>query len=150
MVRFLQTAMNDSRSFPHARGDGPLSGAFGAPSPGFSPRPWGWSACIAQVYPFGNVFPTPVGMVRVENSTTGADACFPHARGDGPPFKFIRRINQEFSPRPWGWSMLFRAADLEGFVFPTPVGMVRLRTWPIRTMRGFPHARGDGPRKSKQ
>ncbi len=51
----------------------------------------------------------------------------------------------EFSPRPWGWSVTRYASATDGFVFPTPVGMVRIVHLALINQHRFPHARGDGP-----
>ena len=66
MVRVSLCAIRRDDRFPHARGDGPVVLANDIGMRGFSPRPWGWSAMrILKLY--GHyVFPTPVGMVRVD------------------------------------------------------------------------------------
>ena len=49
---------------PHARGDGPASGASSGHRNTCSPRPWGWPVESPGVQPGVEVFPTPVGMAR--------------------------------------------------------------------------------------
>ena len=51
----------------------------------------------------------------------------------------------EFSPHAWGWSSPVAPPDPELMVFPTRVGMVRLRRARLRKLVCFPHTRGDGP-----
>ena len=65
MVRNTDSARSRVYSFPHARGDGPAVLYPGTPDEVFSPRPWGWSALHHSSCPPGGVFPTPVGMVRI-------------------------------------------------------------------------------------
>ena len=55
-----------------------------------------------------------------------------------------------FSPRPWGWPVVFETAVRFGRVFPTPVGMARRRRRINFGRFGFPHARGDGPIMDQQ
>ena len=156
-----------SMSFPHARGDGPFPPPRATSRNRFSPRPWGWSVhqfrlqCLPVFSPrpwgwsvgsFAGglsklVFPTPVGMVRKHRRERDDRGSFPHARGDGPRGKEARCCRCRFSPRPWGWSAVSEARKRKAPVFPTPVGMVRAFSVSSFTIRCFPHARGDGPRK---
>ena len=105
MVRIPAPTRPPPAGFPHARGDGP--GGCGATSSlrSFSPRPWGWSVVASRSPCAGNVFPTPVGMVRCSTSRKSIYHCFPHARGDGPKLRFAAISSAKFSPRPWGWSV---------------------------------------------
>ena len=50
-----------------------------------------------------------------------------------------------FSPRPWGCSVVGNGQGLGLQVFPTPVGMFRIRRVGVMRLIGFPHARGDVP-----
>ena len=131
--------------FPHARGDGPSRHFSRVQSRTFSPRPWGWSGRPGRIVRALLVFPTPVGMVRRNKFFTPSMACFPHARGDGPQFPNKQYPEKRFSPRPWGWSVIWSYPSEAERVFPTPVGMVRKRARHHELLRGFPHARGDGP-----
>ena len=90
--------------FPHARGDGPQTGMTVANRIPFSPRPWGWSAGSRGRPPGTRVFPTPVGMVRIDIALPAFLPRFPHARGDGPNRRQVLACDRWFSPRPWGWS----------------------------------------------
>ena len=64
MVRLVAASRSLGSSFPHARGDGPLSDLTPLVAHPFSPRPWGWSVAIGIAKIKNSVFPTPVGMVR--------------------------------------------------------------------------------------
>ena len=133
-------------SFPHARGDGPQRGFLPNDLVGFSPRPWGWSEAERRIRDFTFVFPTPVGMVRLNENFSETEKCFPHARGDGPLIRVPTVKAPVFSPRPWGWSVDDQLTVQIDCVFPTPVGMVRLPAEQPAIFAGFPHARGDGPK----
>ncbi len=61
---------------------------------------------------YGNVFPTPVGMVRSISPASAQRAGFPHARGDGPACAVELKTSDGFSPRPWGWSVKMTVALL--------------------------------------
>ena len=52
-------------SFPHTRGDGPLTSSHFAMMRSFSPHPWGWTVHTSRTGDGHRVFPTPVGMDRV-------------------------------------------------------------------------------------
>ena len=73
MVRHRVQAQRHAQGFPHARGDGPSALAKAGTPPWFSPRPWGWSAVGVGSPTHPQVFPTPVGMVRLELPTYPAD-----------------------------------------------------------------------------
>ncbi len=133
------------KGFPHARGDGPPWGAVAKNGMMFSPRPWGWSATASAYATISNVFPTPVGMVRILIIDGCVGAGFPHARGDGPAAMTRTMATGQFSPRPWGWSAKGSDGNNIAGVFPTPVGMVRFLPICHGLVLSFPHARGDGP-----
>ena len=82
-------------------------------------------------------------MVRDDQPAVRTRWRFPHARGDGPTSQSVS-VRQPFSPRAWGWSAGGRPC-VSGEVFPTRVGMVRLRHYATQRTGRFPHARGDGP-----
>ncbi len=146
MVRQSPWYQPCNRSFPHARGDGPHETTAPMVAAAFSPRPWGWSVLLQSRGPRHVVFPTPVGMVRMDAMNDCKRDSFPHARGDGPFPVASSSPSWEFSPRPWGWSG-HRADDVTpSTVFPTPVGMVRSTSNQQKPQQSFPHARGDGPR----
>ncbi len=70
---------------------------------------------------------------------------FPHGCGDGPSWWRMLTDGSSFSPRVWGWSAGGTLAAVGGVVFPTGVGMVRIRRRPERSRLSFPHGCGDGP-----
>src|ERR1700693_6290348 len=94
--------------------------------------------------PEKGVFPTRVGMVRLNTRSASTCFSFPHARGDDPSAPSIRPPNIWFSPRAWGWSVLALVEQGMSNVFPTRVGMVRALTGTTAPTVSFPHARGDG------
>ena len=145
MDRVVRTCSPPRKRFPHARGDGPLDAYVHESIHRFSPRPWGWTVRDDLVSCRAVVFPTPVGMDRYSSRSLQRLASFPHARGDGPELHTTFRESDKFSPRPWGWTVLDAAAHRLDTVFPTPVGMDRGRGVHRQRVRGFPHARGDGP-----
>ena len=94
------------------------------------------------------VFPTYAGMVRNGWRVSGFCTSFPHVCGDGP-FREVPAIDGVgFSPRMWGWSGGLEAIVHHDAVFPTYVGMVRMRTRQAIYHRCFPHVCGDGPLSS--
>ena len=94
------------------------------------------------------VFPTRVGMVRFVAASASSRIGFPHPRGDGPNFSCSFCVRSEFSPPAWGWSAMPTGKVFMRQVFPTRVGMVRIRVGINRTDGRFPHPRGDGPPES--
>ena len=84
MVRCFSGKGTETRSFPHARGDGPFADSGALVFLVFSPRPWGWSDEYERTKNLLKVFPTPVGMVRKHPLQSSDRGGFPHARGDGP------------------------------------------------------------------
>ncbi len=74
---------------------------------------------------------------------------FPHARGDGPDVREVLKKRTTFSPRTWGWSVQDAVCGGHSVVFPTHVGMVRSPRRMVPGGRGFPHARGDGPKSTE-
>src|SRR3990172_8754568 len=69
---------------PHARGDGPVSGRMQIVLISCSPRAWGWTAEGHFLGLAQEVFPTRVGMDRVQTLRLASGMSVPHARGDGP------------------------------------------------------------------
>ena len=125
MVRAMRPRRSLPRSFPHARGDGPVPGFNSGEWLEFSPRPWGWSVSGNSPLTDQVVFPTPVGMVLESYSTTASNSSFPHAGGVGPYHTPVAIKCKPFPPGPWGWSEPPLFTSPEPDVFPTPVGMVR-------------------------
>ena len=71
--------------------------------------------------------------------------CFPHPRGDGPRGRLGQARGGAFSPPAWGWSGVGGQSAKCLPVFPTRVGMVRLKRVGQTSGECFPHPRGDGP-----
>ncbi len=165
MVRRFERTHAASFGFPHPRGDGPPSSGhvivafqFSLPrgdGPAaliddadkreFSPPAWGWSAACGAGLRSGDVFPTRVGMVRSSGPLPYCFIRFPHPRGDGPRLVHLGPRTVMFSPPAWGWSA---NSDFKGHgmpVFPTRVGMVRVKGAQCSHILCFPHPRGDGP-----
>jgi len=127
MVRRRSDDFPQGKRFPHPRGDGPYSMTSARTSLWFSPPAWGWSDAGAGIRGGAEVFPTRVGMVRVNQFTIHRSPCFPHPRGDGPVFPGSLASEPKFSPPAWGWSELDARFQAQHLVFPTRVGMVRLQ-----------------------
>ena len=127
------------------RGDGPFFRLIQRERVPFSPRAWGWSRAAMTTDVWQWVFPTCVGMVRLDGTVFMPDRCFPHVRGDGPERPRSSFIASAFSPRAWGWSSDRNSAIPVRIVFPTCVGMVRTGRMPECGALCFPHVRGDGP-----
>ncbi len=122
----MTTPMESSWSVPHTRGDGPL---FPAST---------WSTCARVPHTRGDgprggnvdglpilVFPTRVGMDRIEDEAMQENVGVPHTRGDGPNLR-----NEGID---------------ESCVFPTRVGMDRRELQSCCRSSRVPHTRGDGP-----
>ena len=71
--------------------------------------------------------------------------CFPHACGDESEYIPEEDINDIFSPRVWGWILLYNEKQEESKIFPTHVG-INLRLWSSRQLwRSTPRTCGDEP-----
>ena len=86
-----------------------------------------------------------MGMVRVSGSIGIHLQRIPHARGDGPWLVRLAVGMGWYSPRAWGWSDEPSTGCCRCSVFPTRVGMVRIKRVVSWLSAGIPHARGDGP-----
>src|ERR1035438_7690934 len=149
MVRWSQTSRGWRACIPHPRGDGPALARNPEFVPPYSPPAWGWSGARLHDGADLRVFPTRVGMVRGSSQQPDRRSCIPHPRGDGPQIAFSVPFVMMYSPPAWGWSDRRVLAKLAILVFPTRVGMVRMRP-PLRRRRPrIPHPRGDGPASSK-
>ena len=126
MVRWWWRRALQTRSCPHARGDGPELRLERKERRELSPREWGWSDSRGREGAGEHVVPTRVGMVR---------------RGTCRPAS-----PRPLSPREWGWSVRRLVRDPRHLVVPTRVGMVRGRSFTRPPRRCCPHACGDGPR----
>jgi len=127
MFRMRKIKENNIHSFPHARGDVPPALAIRQPVVLFSPRAWGCSAGGDLVQIQNTVFPTRVGMFRFFAASFIHSGRFPHARGDVPSWTETAGGIEEFSPRAWGCSEIRLIRYRATMVFPTRVGMFRMR-----------------------
>ena len=84
-------------------------------------------------------------MDRGISPTSPARPSVPHARGDGPPSASVFTETSLCSPRTWGWTVVQNTSTTGGYVFPTHVGMDRIRKFQSLGCPCVPHARGDGP-----
>ncbi len=131
--------------FPHPRGDGPIPAPRLIPWSVFSPPAWGWPGRSLLGGRGIRVFPTRVGMARLQRSTSGGEASFPHPRGDGPIQRERTGRVSRFSPPAWGWPGERVDRRESPAVFPTRVGMARSHPRRLPSRPCFPHPRGDGP-----
>ena len=111
----------------------------------FSPHAWGCSVEVAPRAHAGNVFPTRVGMFRTRTRVRSAGWCFPHTRGDVPICLALVMRGLPFSPHAWGCSGDDEPGGEARGVFPTRVGMFRVRRMISSSWCCFPHTRGDVP-----
>ena len=133
--------------FPHTRGDVPVSLGFTFAFPMFSPHAWGCSERCNSFARLLQVFPTRVGMFRLDEPSKTLALCFPHTRGDVPIERLKISPAKRFSPHAWGCSVLSSSASYQTPVFPTRVGMFRFRQMSFFATASFPHTRGDVPDK---
>ena len=126
MFRYTRYSATESISFPRSRGDVP--------------------ATDIGVKATGDVFPTRVGMFRRTRSPPRPGAGFPHSRGDVPCDAVISHRLPWFSPLAWGCSGLPKHRRGAPLVFPTRVGMFRVKPFVRTSTACFPHSRGDVPR----
>ncbi len=89
-------------------------------------------------------------MARGLEPTSTTDNSFPHPRGDGPGDGFSSPDAGGFSPPAWGWPARIRRRLPRRSVFPTRVGMARQSACVVILRGGFPHPRGDGPRRASR
>ena len=111
----------------------------------FSPHAWGCSVLSESQKPAMPVFPTRVGMFRLQYNHRLGEVCFPHTRGDVPSTSIIGAFGVRFSPHAWGCSVPWQKWPIGNWVFPTRVGMFLDCSGRGRAPRRFPHTRGDVP-----
>ena len=68
--------------------------------------------------------------------------CLPHARGGVSPTTGAQYGVEASSPRPWGCFHHVDTVAVDGWVFPTPVGVFLLLVMAAEVPGGLPHARG--------
>ena len=97
-----------------------------------------------------DVFPTRVGVDLPESRSPEGAGSFPHTRGGGPFNVYDWCISIRFSPHAWGWTVALDNVATLCYVFPTRVGVDRLRHIVRDKRRCFPHTRGGGPMTNGQ
>ena len=102
--RRLSTPLIVLRSFPHTRGGGPEIPNLPESRLAFSPHAWGWTVKLSTKNDFDSVFPTRVGVDRLQALVARLPGSFPHTRGGGPYGREILRRVSMFSPHAWGWT----------------------------------------------
>ncbi len=145
MDRWLSRPSSLSIRIPHTRGDGPGSKKTPPPIYSYSPHAWGWTGNAQGRPRLYGVFPTRVGMDRDGSEFCHSDRSIPHTRGDGPPEEQLFPMLYAYSPHAWGWTVDVPRRPVRVIVFPTRVGMDRLRTGLRAVPSCIPHTRGDGP-----
>ncbi len=135
---------------PHARGDGP-NPCDGVKLPrSCSPRTRGWSRDAGERPGPAQLLPTHAGMVPSRSQARRGTTAAPHARGDGPNLADAVVLMAACSPRTRGWSHRPRTHRPHSPLLPTHAGMVPAGCRSGRTARTAPHARGDGPHRTKE
>ena len=125
MDRRVRTRTRRRTGVPHARGDGPRDHGWLEIACECSPRTWGWTGKIRYSRCSNYVFPTHVGMDRMEILARLRLGGVPHARGDGPIVFIESAWMKTCSPRTWGWTDWRHRRHQRRGVFPTHVGMDR-------------------------
>ena len=151
--------------FPRVRGDVPPIDEGIATVLRFSPRARGCSGGFTHGEPFLEVFPAHAGMFLHSSFSRSNTRCFPahagmfraggkhpyrqrsfpRARGDVPIDDVLDRLQQGFSPRTRGCSVVATAPPVDVTVFPAHAGMFLCAGYTQTTPGGFPRARGDVP-----
>ncbi len=111
----------------------------------YSPRAWGWTERAGGAILGPGVFPTRVGVDRRARTPRTPWRSIPHARGGGPGYLPVTTVNQEYSPRAWGWTVAPSPLPTQPLVFPTRVGVDRSPAATVTACPSIPHARGGGP-----
>ena len=97
------------RCFPHARGGVPIPIDISGNGNTFSPRTWGCTSACAILPIATIVFPTHVGVYRVDHH--------------------VFAYSSAFSPRTWGCTVFGEIAEGVVVVFPTHVGVYLIASW---------------------
>ena len=92
-----------------------------------------------------SLFPTHVGVYRSKLLLAKRYLPLPHARGGVPQRLTLYIGGPDSSPRTWGCTESGQILSVRLRLFPTHVGVYRLRSAPRRWGRSLPHARGGVP-----
>ena len=92
------------------------------------------------------VFPTHVGVYRLDVPLVHLDCRFPHACGGVPGTDQLAAVKLLFSPRMWGCTGVFMEIPEKVLVFPTHVGVYRYCARSQWLLQRFPHACGGVPK----
>ena len=130
---------------PHASGDVPFPRCTPKSLSPSSPREWGCSGGENVLLEISAIFPTRVGMFRINGVVHQLPVDLPHASGDVPLNPCGEPQMKISSPREWGCSALDVRAVADCAIFPTRVGMFRSSGSPWRPPGDLPHASGDVP-----
>ncbi len=84
-------------------------------------------------------------MFRPAGGAACPPAPFPHTRGDVPALEDLMSAVAGFSPHTWGCSAKDAENGVWPVLFPTHVGMFRMRKSKQSNLNPFPHTRGDVP-----
>ena len=95
-----------------------------------------------QELPKDDVFPTPVGVFRIQAGATWPSERLPHARGGVSKSGLVIQAGDGSSPRPWGCFSQSVADCWAYVVFPTPVGVFPEIGNQAAGYVRLPHARG--------
>ena len=127
---------------PHARGGVSSPWPPRRPCRPSSPRPWGCFSGKRLRWSPACVFPTPVGVFRINAASASLSEGLPHARGGVSTDLLWAGCALLSSPRPWGCFLTAQHVPALDEVFPTPVGVFpRWFRMPLQ-FGGLPHARG--------
>ncbi len=107
-----------------------------------SPHTWGCFRAPCVVVHGARVFPTHVGVFRVDPDGRVTIACLPHTRGGVSSLLLREEERQQSSPHTWGCFRV-RAGDCHvGLVFPTHVGVFPGDCCLQDSRSSLPHTRG--------
>ena len=136
------TSLTTPPSLPHVRGGVSWMICLAGPDAASSPRAWGCFSFPTTHVRLWCVFPTCVGVFPRSGIASSACSSLPHVRGGVSTAAMSSQRTKTSSPRAWGcfWEPLhlLRPPD----VFPTCVGVFRLKVFGRVRWFGLPHVRG--------
>ncbi len=92
-----------------------------------------------------SVFPTHVGVYRLDPQADQWEIRIPHACGGVPFIDVLAAIDNAYSPRMWGCTAERRNKAMVEDVFPTHVGVYRYTEQIAENEERIPHACGGVP-----